>query len=486
MARSPERGRRASGYGAEVVRMIARRESSGLLTPAPPDSPTPVRNTVSLLLVLTLFALVASAQEVPAEFRSFLADYNGGRLSTARWDRWFSLYGPVEIRFVDESALGKTIWTQGIETHAWLGFIPGDSPAQYGVITLGGRAPRAVAAEVPATRKDIAKAIADYIRMQSHAGRFSGVVLVTLAGETLYRGVSGQHITPTTMFSVASVGKIFTAAAIGALVDDGKVGLDEPVSRYVPEVEAGRAPTIRQLLDHTSGVGVVSRWMRDQHDRSLAELADAIARSEPQFAPGAGIRYSNEAYVLLGRVVERACGCAYADFLEKRIFARAGMHHTGFWRFADARTIARPLTRYRTDGDDETYVPGPRVPAVPMLRIRGTPAGGAITTADDLDRFLSAFWGAKLMSRKLVADFVAEHASEPAPPGVPARPGFGYGFEVSAQQGTISKTGGAPGVSAYVSVLPKIDARVIVLSNYDSIAPIVAAHIEDLVRTIRR
>ena len=123
---------------------------------------------------------------------------------------------------------------------------------------------------------------------------------------------------------IGSLTKQLTAAAALALVDDGKVSLDAPVSTYVPEVPA--TVTIRQLLNHTSGLPDYATG--PNLGKTKDELLAIIGALSPAFPPGSRFAYSNTNYWLLARVIERASGRDYADFLRDRVLARAGMTAT--------------------------------------------------------------------------------------------------------------------------------------------------------------
>jgi beta-lactamase class C len=166
----------------------------------------------------------------------------------------------------------------------------------------------------------------------------AAAVVVRHKGEFIaahYAGTldDGLPVRDDTLFALASVTKPFTAAGVMALVDDGLIGLDEPVARFVPEFglpasdgkpdyEAGRALiTVRQVLSHTSGLpedlptSVIA--MRDQP--SLETIILAMARAPLQYQPGNGLRYSNAGYGVLGRLIENVSGEETWTFIRRRV-----------------------------------------------------------------------------------------------------------------------------------------------------------------------
>ncbi len=122
---------------------------------------------------------------------------------------------------------------------------------------------------------------------------------------------AGTPVTPGTAFAIASVSKTFTAALVMALVQDGKIALDTPVTRYLPELTKAKGVTVRQLLDHTSGLrdfffgrGVDAALLKDPS--RAWDAADSLEFvGKPYFKPGRGWHYSNTNYLVLGMLAER-------------------------------------------------------------------------------------------------------------------------------------------------------------------------------------
>lgn len=138
---------------------------------------------------------------------------------------------------------------------------------------------------------------------------------------------NGVPVTPATIFQSGSVGKQFTAALMMTLVEEGRVGLDDPVSKHLPDApSAWSGITLRHLLNHTSGLpdyveGVID-YRRDYTERQLLELAYGM---QPSWPPGARWSYSNTGYVVAGIVIGRVSGRFYGELLRERIFGPAGM-----------------------------------------------------------------------------------------------------------------------------------------------------------------
>lgn len=134
-------------------------------------------------------------------------------------------------------------------------------------------------------------------------------------------------VTPATIFQSGSLGKMFTAAAVMLLVEDGRLALSDPITKFLPDAPpAWRRITIRHLLTHTSGIPDYDDdtfdYRRDYTDADLLRLACAMRL---EFAPGEKWNYSNTGYMLLGLVIGKASGRFYGDLLAERVFAPAGM-----------------------------------------------------------------------------------------------------------------------------------------------------------------
>ena len=223
----------------------------------------------------------------------------------------------------------------------------------------------------------------------------SGGVRADAAGEARVGGY----------FRIGSVTKTFVATVVLQLVDEGRVGLDDPVSGYVGGVPNGDRTTVRQVLNHTSGLydyaheagWSTNRWRGAERFRSYepAELLAVAASREPYFAPGDGWHYSNTNYVVAGMLVERVTGRPYGDEVRTRVLRPLGLDHTvvpGRWS-----GLPHPHAR------GYTTVDGRLVDATLMNPSLDWAAGEMISTADDLNRFFDALLGGRLTSAASLA-----------------------------------------------------------------------------------
>ena len=179
------------------------------------------------------------------------------------------------------------------------------------------------------------------------SGRWPGrAVIVTRGGETLYRAERGladvearRPITPDSVFRLGSITKQFTAAVVLQLVQEGRISLDDPVSRFFPDYpQPGASATVRQLLNHTSGIQSytgIPGWMVEENTNRPHTTAEMIALFRdlpPPTPPGQAWAYSNSGYVLLGAIVEQVTGQPWHRAVAERIAGPLGLDDDRLWR----------------------------------------------------------------------------------------------------------------------------------------------------------
>jgi CubicO group peptidase (beta-lactamase class C family) len=186
---------------------------------------------------------------------------------------------------------------------------------------------------------NLAKDIDAYVKRYADQKLFSGVVLVTRRGETIYEKAFGPADrafdvpnAPSNKFHIASVSKPITAAAILLLADQGKLSLSDPLSKYVADFPNGENITIDQLVTHYSGLNDASstpeynEWSR--LPQTTDQLVDRVKKMPPRGAPGARYSYSNSNYHILAFIIEKVSGQSYGDFMSANVFKPLGMNDT--------------------------------------------------------------------------------------------------------------------------------------------------------------
>ena len=223
-------------------------------------------------------------------------------------------------------------------------------------------------------------------------------------GKTIYtRGYGmadlnqGTPITPATIFYIASTSKQFTAFSIALLAEQGKISLDDPVRKWVPELPAyGDQITIRHLVHHTSGIrdylGLWGQSGRSFADEIPEEVAlDLISRQRAvEFEPGSRFSYSNSGYFLLSVVVKRASGQSLRQYDQANMFGPLGMTDTHF------HDDANQIVPRRAEG----YQPSPKGGfEIVKTSFAGVGDGGLLTTVLDLQKWDENFYANRLGTR---------------------------------------------------------------------------------------
>ncbi len=268
----------------------------------------------------------------------------------------------------------------------------------------------------------------------------------------------GVSNAPDTVFRIGSVTKQFTAIAVLSLVQDGKLRLEDEVTKFFPDYPAAfRKVTVAHLLSHTSGMKsytdqpeFVAR-MRD--DMSIAQIL-ARTRDLPfDFDPGARFAYNNSGYVLLGAILEKVAGTSWQEFVRTRITEPLGMASTVYDR--TEKVIPRRAAGYDRVGGEYRN-------AAFISMSQPYAAGGLLSTIDDL-----AAWNAGLLAGKIVGKELLDKAwtSARLPDGTAT--GYGFGWEVVSVEGhrVVRHDGGIPGFSTMVLTAPDDAIYVAVLMN---------------------
>jgi CubicO group peptidase (beta-lactamase class C family)/lysophospholipase L1-like esterase len=276
---------------------------------------------------------------------------------------------------------------------------------------------------------------------------------------------------PDTIFEAGSVSKQFTAAAVLLLARDGKLSLDDPVRRYVPELPEYAAPvTIRQMLHHTSGlrdwgsVESIAGWPRGTRVYTHAHVLDILARQRHlNFAPGTYWSYSNSGYNLAVILVSRVAGEPFAEFTRKRIFEPLGMTRTS-WRDDFTRVVKDRAVAY-------AEMNGKYAQDMPFENVHGN--GGLLTTVGDLLRWNENFVAPKVGD----AEFI-RLMQTPGMLGTGRETGYAYGLAVASHKGLAEfrHSGTTGSYRAYLARFPEKHLSVAVLCNSGNSMPRQALH----------
>ena len=318
---------------------------------------------------------------------------------------------------------------------------------------------------------------------------FSGVARVVRGCKEVYslvRGVAeaerNEPMTRGTRLGMASGSKLFTAAAVLQLAQAGKLSLESKRVEIVPSFpdrEYASAVTVRQLLTHTAGAGDYWDEAYERSWHAITETQQLLPHTVRHLraTPIGEYSYSNSGYAILGAVVEAVSGESFYEYVRKRIFEPAGMAATGY----PLRSLREPgvACAYNPEWQAGAVRPGVYRPAT--LGERGSAAGGAATTMDDMVAFVRALAGGTLLDaawfRRMIEPLV--------PDGTAAGAWCGLGPVVERRSGVLSwgHGGTGPGTQFELRVYPERDVVMVVMSNYDTIAALELANaIDEIVR----
>ena len=267
-----------------------------------------------------------------------------------------------------------------------------------------------------------------------------------------------------TSFRIGSVTKQFTAALIMKLVEEGKLSLDDTLAKLVPEFhDYGDAVTLRQLLNHTSGIKSYTDlgpewWKTSCAEVTDQEMIDEVKDHPLQFTPGEKWEYNNTAYYLLGMIIEKNYGQSYADMLKKEIFEPLKMERS---RYDSNSAIIKNRARgYTIEG-------GQLVNAAPLGMSAPGAAGGIIATAHDL-----VVWQIALVNGKVVSPASYKQMTTPTvlPDGTRTDYGFGLSIGTFEDHPTIDHGGGINGFNSMLAWHPDDQLHIAVISSGEPIS----------------
>lgn len=275
-------------------------------------------------------------------------------------------------------------------------------------------------------------------------------------------------VTPDTIFQSGSVGKQFAATAVMMLVEEGKVGLDDPIKKYFPDApETWNDIKVHNLLSHTSGLGEYETGARTKvggpfymrMDYTEDELYKRITEMPMDFKTGEDWAYRNTNYVLLGILIHKVTGKFYGDFLQERVFRPLGMSRTRI--ISEADIIPRRSSGYRLEKGElknqEWVSPS----------LNSTADGALYFTVEDLQKWDAALYTEKLLKK---ASLDRMWTVEKLNNGQPNKAHYGFAWEINNVNGhRVIEHGGAwQGFTTYIARYVDDRLTVVALTNLDS------------------
>lgn len=323
----------------------------------------------------------------------------------------------------------------------------------------------------------IATSIDIYLTDWEKNHNFSGVVLVAHKDRILFQNGYGyanratnEHITSRTAFRIASVTKMFTAAAILQLQEQHKLHVTDTLSQYIPDYPYGNRVTIHQCLSMTSGIPNYTKFIsceERQKPTTLNHLIDRITRQILEYEPGTKFSYSNSNYAMLAYIIEKVSDMSYAAYLEKHIFAPLKMHDS---YVDDGSSKPHQAIGYTLESDTFS-------PAKTYEMSWPVGAGNIRATAEDLYLFNQALHSGNLLgshSWELMRTAVTQTDwTETLWNGALRGALYGYGLILTPatqhREATLGHGGGIGAFTAESIRFMATDVHLIALSNHDTI-----------------
>ncbi|MGD0813447.1 MAG: serine hydrolase [Verrucomicrobiota bacterium] len=319
----------------------------------------------------------------------------------------------------------------------------------------------AAPADEPSSSDFIHKAD-DYLKTELNAERFAGSVMVARSNQIVFMkgyGLANRELdvanAPDTKFRIASNTKQFTALCILILQEQGKLSVEDPVSKYLPDCPSAWSKiTIRHLLTHTSGIPDYTKLpdyvLAATQPYPPEKMIKGLRDKPLEFTPGERFAYSNSGYVLLGCIVEHASGLSYEQFMMQFVFKPLGMKSSGCDHFTTI--LPHRAAGYALDGD--TWV---NAPYTDMTHPQGD--GALYSTVEDFFRWYQCWREQKLVSAESWKEMTT-----------PVKENYGFGIAVVERFGQkeLAHDGRVPGFVASMRWLPSADIFVAVFGNLDS------------------
>lgn len=332
-------------------------------------------------------------------------------------------------------------------------------PATRGVAPLQKAAHRVLSATEEAALDGI-------FRKAYPAGAPGATVLVARGDAVLYRKAFGMAdielrvpMRPEHVLQLASITKQFTSVAILMLMEQGKLNLQDPLSKYVAGFTRGDKITVHHLLNHSSGLTSYTNLPafreKTREDLSPMQIAEYVKPLPLEFAPGTQYAYSNTGYLLLGMIIEQLSGMPYGDFIQKRIFEPLGMAQSTYARnYAIVPNRASGYQFYEGAFEKPDYLS----PSIAYA------AGSLLSTVDDMLR-----WSRALRQNTLISEGSKQLAwtNHRLSDGRLSNYGYGWAINELAGAGTVEHTGGINGYATSGVYVPSRDVYAIVLTNRD-------------------
>ena len=299
-----------------------------------------------------------------------------------------------------------------------------------------------------------------WLEKKMEDNNFNGIVRVSKKGKVICEAVNGtistkskKEIKKDTMFAIASCSKQFTAAGIMLLKQDGKLSVNDKLSKFFPKYEYGKKITVKNLLTMRSGIPDflneqssfkkynIKKTANERKNRVLTKKW--ILSQDLKFTPGGMYDYNNSNYFLLAEIIEVVSGESFADFMRERFFEPLGMYDT------DVNEELAYNDRLAVSDVDPSDLPGIDENKQPLtIRVRGLNVGngGLISTAEDIDKWLTSLRTNKILTKKSVKEMSTDHNKD--------WEHYGYGLKTIKKDGAVWHVGALDYYGSFTYTIP--------------------------------
>ena len=296
-----------------------------------------------------------------------------------------------------------------------------------------------------------------------------GVFLVAKDDKPIYRKAFGKanielavNMKPENVFQIGSMTKQFTAIAVMMLEEQGKLNINDSISKFIPDYPNGNHITIHHLLTHTSGIKDFTKMksIMSIAKKNLApkELVDFFKDEPVGFQPGDRFDYNNSGYVVLGYIIEIISGISYEDFIEQNIFEKLGMNNS---RYASDRDIVKNRAYGYHNREEFTNKMNISL-TIPYA------SGSLMSTVDDMLKWQEAINNNILVPKSTVDKVFTKHTLSNGEQFT-----YGYGWHLKDIDGIPTREHGGSifGFKSMGVYVPSLDVYVIGFSNCDCNSP---------------
>lgn len=495
------------------------------------------RKNLTFILLFNILTLTLTSQnttnfewpenEITPIFKEFVKAYNTNDLkkleafttkhyekdfakAAAYWPSVFADYREIEPFRVLEEWSNKNrlaVWFQGKKTKTWVMIMlrfNTDNTKIIGKSVMRGSRPSGKKPPYsPVSSKEMKPYLKKYLKTLDEIDFFSGSVLVAKGNTILFEETYGESnkksntkINANTTLNLASVSKTFAGVAIAKLAEQGKLKFTDSISKFIPEYPKDIADqvTIHHLLAHTSGIELDDYEPFNKENDNAKNLDEKLRAQithidslnegrRKNFKVLNKYDYSNEEYVLLGIIVERASGMSYAKYIEQDIFNPLNMNNS----FADTQKITKHKNKaigYTYKDAQSKFIGGSTRRENGEIGRFSDPAGGIYSTTRDLYTYFKAINNHTLVSKETQELLHKKHAKFFVDGERSSHYGYGFVIKKEGETMMIGHGGTYPGVGGYFYYYPKTDHYVIILSNYgEPASQAVSLHITDLIES---